>query len=85
MTTQKQIWNNIASEWFEFKTSPAQHVKEFLKNKTGNILDLGSGAGRHLMKLSSHEIGARAKDFARQKLFAQSANGREGTGSERNR
>jgi ubiquinone/menaquinone biosynthesis C-methylase UbiE len=48
---QKQVWNNIAEEWYEFKTEPALHVKEFLKGKKGNILDLGSGAGRHLQKI----------------------------------
>lgn len=49
--SQKQVWNNIAKEWYEFKTEPAFHVKEFLKGKKGNILDLGSGAGRHLQKI----------------------------------
>ncbi len=50
-SNQKQVWNNIASEWHKFKTSPAEHVEEFLKGKKGNILDLGSGAGRHLKKI----------------------------------
>jgi ubiquinone/menaquinone biosynthesis C-methylase UbiE len=50
MPTQKQIWNAIAPEWFEFKTNPGKGVEEFLKNKKGKILDLGSGAGRHLLK-----------------------------------
>ncbi len=48
---QRQVWNNIAEEWYEFKTSPARHVEEFLKGKKGKILDLGSGSGRHLMKI----------------------------------
>jgi tRNA (uracil-5-)-methyltransferase TRM9 len=48
---QQQVWNAIAPEWSEFKTSPAHHVEEFLKGKKGNILDLGSGSGRHLMKI----------------------------------
>lgn len=48
---QKKVWNNIAEEWYEFKTTPALHVKEFLKGKKGKILDLGSGAGRHLQKI----------------------------------
>lgn len=49
--TQKQVWNNIASEWNEFKIEPARHVTEFLKGKKGKILDLGSGSGRHLQKI----------------------------------
>ncbi|MEK6757700.1 MAG: class I SAM-dependent methyltransferase, partial [Nanoarchaeota archaeon] len=50
---QKEIWDAIASEWTEFKTTPAEHVLEFLKNKKGNILDLGSGSGRHLINLKT--------------------------------
>ena len=48
---QKQVWNDIAEEWNEFKTNPADYVEEFLKKQKGKILDLGSGSGRHLMKI----------------------------------
>jgi len=48
---QHQVWNAIAPEWNEFKINPAHHVEEFLKGKKGNILDLGSGSGRHLQKI----------------------------------
>jgi ubiquinone/menaquinone biosynthesis C-methylase UbiE len=49
--SQEQVWDAIAPEWDEFKTSkPALHVLEFLKSQKGNILDLGSGSGRHLVK-----------------------------------
>jgi len=50
MENQEKIWDNIAEEWAEFKSFPAGHVEEFLKDKSGKILDLGSGAGRHLIK-----------------------------------
>ena len=50
---QQKIWDNIAKEWFEFKTKPAEHTLQFLKNKKGKILDLGSGSGRHLKKIGS--------------------------------
>ena len=53
---QKQVWDNIAQEWYEFKTKPALHVQEFLKNKTGKVLDLGSGAGRHLQKIENGQM-----------------------------
>jgi ubiquinone/menaquinone biosynthesis C-methylase UbiE len=53
---QKQVWDNIAPEWYEFKTKPAEHTIKFLKNKTGNILDLGSGAGRHLTKIKNTKM-----------------------------
>jgi ubiquinone/menaquinone biosynthesis C-methylase UbiE len=48
--SQKQVWNNIAKEWHQFKQNPGRGVEDFLKNKTGKILDLGSGSGRHLIK-----------------------------------
>ncbi len=53
---QKQVWNNIAEEWYEFKTNPAFHVEQFLKGKKGNILDLGSGAGRNMKRVSKGKM-----------------------------
>ena len=53
---QKQVWDNIAKEWYEFKTKPTEHTIKFLKNKTGKVLDLGSGAGRHLMKIKNGKM-----------------------------
>ncbi len=54
--SQQQVWNNIAEEWYDFKTEPAEHVIDFLKDKQGNILDLGSGAGRHLTKMKNGKM-----------------------------
>lgn len=53
---QKKVWDNIAKEWHEFKKLPATHTVEFLKKQTGNILDLGSGSGRHLMKIKNGKM-----------------------------
>jgi len=53
---QIDIWENIAEEWHEFKKLPALHTTEFLKNQTGKVLDLGSGSGRHLMKIKKVEM-----------------------------
>jgi ubiquinone/menaquinone biosynthesis C-methylase UbiE len=53
---QKQVWDNIAEEWYEFKITPAEHVLDFLKDKKGNILDLGSGAGRHLISIKNGKM-----------------------------
>jgi len=50
------VWNNIASEWYEFKINPSEKVLNFLKGKKGKILDLGSGAGRHLRKIPDGKI-----------------------------
>jgi len=49
--SQEQVWDSISQEWYEFKVHPAEHVEEFLKDKTGKVLDLGSGAGRHLQNI----------------------------------
>jgi tRNA (uracil-5-)-methyltransferase TRM9 len=54
--SQKQIWNAIASEWNKFKTKQAEHTKKFLKGKKGNILDLGSGSGRHLSRIAKGKM-----------------------------
>ena len=53
---QKKVWDNIAPEWAEFKTKPTKHTIEFLKKQTGNVLDLGSGAGRHLQKIKNGKM-----------------------------
>ena len=54
--TQKEIWNKIASEWHEYKTIPAKHTINFLKKTSGKVLDLGSGSGRHLVKIKSGKM-----------------------------
>lgn len=56
MENQKKIWNNIAPEWAKFKTKPSAYAIEFLKKQTGNVLDLGSGSGRHLQKIKSGKM-----------------------------
>jgi ubiquinone/menaquinone biosynthesis C-methylase UbiE len=53
---QEKVWDKIAYEWYEFKTKPAEHTLKFLKTKTGNVLDLGSGAGRHLIKNKNQKM-----------------------------
>ncbi len=54
--SQKQIWDKIASEWNKYKTIPAEHTIEFLKKTSGKVLDLGSGSGRHLVKIKSGKM-----------------------------
>ena len=53
---QKQVWNQIAPEWHEFKKLPAESTIEFLKKQKGKILDFGSGSGRHLIKIPNAKI-----------------------------
>lgn len=47
---QEEIWNTIAEKWAEFRIKPLEDVKNFLKNKSGKILDLGCGSGRHFIE-----------------------------------
>ncbi|MDP2628915.1 MAG: methyltransferase domain-containing protein [Nanoarchaeota archaeon] len=56
MESQKSIWNNIAKEWHKFKTEKNTDKIEFLKNATGNVLDLGSGSGRYLAKIKNGKM-----------------------------
>lgn len=53
---QKQVWNNIAEEWHKFKEIPSEFSREFLNNTSGNVLDLGSGSGRHLTKIKDGKM-----------------------------
>ncbi len=69
--TQKQVWNNIAGEWHEYKKFPATSTLEFLKKQTlrtssgiarqktpseRKVLDFGSGSGRHLIKIKNGKM-----------------------------
>lgn len=56
MESQEEIWEKIAEEWNNFRKKPLKEVKEFLENQTGDILDLGSGSGRHLMKIKNQKM-----------------------------
>ena len=53
---QQKVWDNIAPEWHEFKKLPARQTVDFLKKQSGNILDLGSGSGRHLQKIKKGKM-----------------------------
>lgn len=56
METQEQIWDKIAPEWHEYKEIPSKLSEDFLSKQTGNVLDLGSGSGRHLTKIKNGEM-----------------------------
>jgi ubiquinone/menaquinone biosynthesis C-methylase UbiE len=53
---QNQVWDNIAEEWEKFKQVPSELSKNFLLKSKGNVLDLGSGTGRHLTKIEKGKM-----------------------------
>lgn len=46
-TNQQEVWDKIAKDWNKFREVPSPTVVNFLKNKTGRVLDLGCGSGRN--------------------------------------
>jgi len=47
---QQKIWDKIAEKWNKFRKKKFKFVEEFLKNKKGQVLDLGCGSGRNFIK-----------------------------------
>tara|TARA_Y100000310_G_scaffold327798_1_gene394713 strand:+ start:448 stop:1077 length:630 start_codon:yes stop_codon:yes gene_type:complete len=64
---QKEVWENIAQPWKEFKINPDAEVVDFLKDKKGKILDLGCGSGRNFVKLNT-EYKVYGVDFSKEML-----------------
>jgi len=56
MKSQKQVWNNLAEDWYELKNNPIKRVMDFLSKQQGKVLDFGSGAGRHLTKIQNGKM-----------------------------
>jgi len=54
--TQQEIWEAIAPEWNEHKKIPSKLSEDFLKRCYGEVLDLGSGSGRHLTKIKEGQM-----------------------------
>ncbi len=68
--SQEEIWNELAGEWNKFRTSPPQEIIEFLKIKSGKVLDLGCGSGRNLVE--NKQIEFYGVDFSEEMLkFAE--------------
>lgn len=54
MKNQKEIWNKIAPLWSKYREKAPKEVINFLKDKSGRILDLGCGSGRNCIKLNGN-------------------------------
>jgi len=46
---QKFVWNNIAFCWKDYRNKPLEVVKDFLKNKSGLVIDFGCGSCRNMI------------------------------------
>ncbi|MBU2522872.1 MAG: class I SAM-dependent methyltransferase [Nanoarchaeota archaeon] len=57
MMMQEKVWDKIANPWKIFRDEPFEEVIEFLKNKKGNVLDLGCGSGRNFVKIDGKIYG----------------------------
>lgn len=64
--SQKQVWDKIAEDWNKYRQKPIPEVIEFLNNKSGKVLDLGCGSGRHLIE--SEEIKFYEADFSEEMI-----------------
>ena len=53
MESQEKVWDEIASEWHEFKLAPSQTATDLINSSFGKILDFGSGSGRNLLKVKN--------------------------------
>jgi len=53
LISQEKVWDNIAPEWHEYKKFASVSSLDFLKRAHGNVLDLGSGSGRHMTKIKN--------------------------------
>lgn len=68
---QEMVWNEIASNWNDFREVPSPSVVEFLSNKKGHILDLGCGSGRNFAAMTKG-VNLYAVDFSGEMLkFAE--------------
>ena len=73
--TQKEVWNQIARPWKEYREKEIPEIREFLKGKKGKLLDLGCGSGRNFVKQAGLKI--YGVDFSSEMLKLAEASARE--------
>ncbi len=77
-TDQEHIWDKVASKWKEYRQKPLKEVEEFLKGKSGKILDLTCGSGRNFFAFSK-ESEIYGVDFSAEMLKLAEENSRKVT------
>lgn len=63
---QEKVWEDISWKWNKYKKRANQDVVDFLKGKTGRVLDLGCGSGRNLVRIKG--LDWYCVDFSKQML-----------------
>lgn len=67
MENQEKVWDKIAEKWNMFREIPSPTTSDFLKDKTGKILDLGCGSGRNFPAFNK-DAHIYALDFSKEML-----------------
>lgn len=81
MENQENVWDAIAEKWNKFRDVSSPTVVEFLKDKSGQILDLGCGSGRNFSamgadaKISAVDFSGRMISLAEKKAKKLKLNG----------
>ncbi len=67
----EKAWDEIAPLWGKFRTRISPSVEDFLKDKSGKLLDVGCGSGRNFVNMTG--INWYATDIS-QKMLDQAKN-----------
>lgn len=62
---QREVWNALSVPWTKYRKRAWPETKDFLKKRSGLVLDAGCGSGRNLEKSRAHFVGV---DFAEKQL-----------------
>jgi len=63
---QEKVWDAISVPWEKYVVKRIPFVEDFLKDKKGNVLDLGCGSGRNM--IPNKDIRYFGVDFSSQQL-----------------
>ena len=71
---QRKVWDSIGKSWNNYITKEVPIVRQFLKNKTGKVIDLGCGSGRNMLpgkKRYYYEVDFSKKQIDQAKKYAK--------------
>lgn len=71
LMNQKQVWNKISSQWYNFRQTKFSPVYDFLeryKPKKGKILEIGCGNSRNLIPFAKLNFECFGIDFSKEMI-----------------